>query len=103
MDRVIDYCFEWILGEATASVTFSQKKFVNKLKKLAKQYPDNVEIIAENEDGSICAHVPVSWFKFSPPKKGRTFTDEERAEAAERMKNAREKRKNESAKKEGSI
>ena len=89
MDRVIDNCFEWILGETTASVTFSQKKFVNKLKKLAKQYPDNVEIIAENEDGSICAHVPVSWFKFSPPKKGREFTDEEKQAAAERMLKAR--------------
>lgn len=89
MDRAIDNCFEWILGETTASVTFSQKKFVNKLKKLAKQYPDNVEIIAENEDGSICAHVPVSWFKFSPPKKGREFTEEEKQAAAERMLKAR--------------
>ena len=94
---MIDNCFEWILGNKVASVTFSQKKFVNKLKKYAEKYPNDVQIIAENEDGSICAHVPVSWFKFSPQRQGREFSEKEKAEAAERLRIAREK-KNESVK-----
>ena len=84
--------FEWLTGNTIASVTFSQRKYVNKLKKYAEQYPDEINIIAENKDGSICAHIPIKWFKFSPPRKGREFTDEERAAAAERLKAARSKR-----------
>ena len=86
-----DNCFEWLTGQKRASVTFSQKRFVNKLKKYAGEYPGDIEIVAENEDGSICAHVPVTWFKFSPPRV-REMSDEERAAAAERLKLARSKK-----------
>ena len=88
-----DNCFEWTLGDKYGYVTFSQRKFISKLKKYAKEYSE-VTILAENDDGSIYAKVPVTWFKFSPPKKGREFTEEEKAAVAERMRNAREKRKN---------
>lgn len=94
MDGCIDNCFEWLLNEKTASVTFSQKRYVNKLKRYAKDYPDDVKIIAENSDGSVFAHVPVSWFKFSPPRQGREMTNEEKSAAAERLRNARSNRKN---------
>lgn len=91
-DNCIDNCFEWYTGEKRVSVTFSQRKYVNKLKKYAEKYPDEIEIVKENQDGSIFAHIPISWVKFSPPRQGREFTDEERAEAAERMRKAREKK-----------
>ena len=90
MSGVIDNNFEWTLGEKVGCVTFSQKKFINKVKKYAKDYPDDVKIIAEYDD-CITAHVPVSWFKFSPPRKGREFTEEEKKAVSERLKNARRK------------
>ena len=92
-DNCEDNVFEWITGNKKGSVTFSQKRFITKLKKYAKDYPNDVDIVAENDDGSICAHVPVSWFKFSPPRKGREFTEEEKLAAAERMRLAREKKR----------
>lgn len=84
---------EWYTGDKTVTLSFSQKKYVSKIIKADKNNPD-IDIVAQNEDGSICAHVPLSWIKISPPRKGREFSDEERAMAAERLKVAREIRKN---------
>lgn len=84
---------EWLTGDKVGVVTFSQKRWVSKLLKYAEDYPEDVEIIAKNSDGSVFAHVPVSWFKFSPPRKGREMTDEEKAAAAERLRKARENKK----------
>lgn len=92
MDRCVENVMEWIVDQKVGSVTFSQKRYISKLKKYAEEYPDDVEIIAENTDGSITAHVPVSWFKLSPPRKGREFTEEEKEMAAERLRIAREKK-----------
>ena len=96
LDVCVDNTFEWYTGDKTATATFSQKKWINKLKKLAVDYPDDVEILSgdgEFDEPPIVAHVPSSWFKFSPPKKGRVFTDEEKRAAAARLAEAREKRK----------
>ena len=80
---------EWYTGDNRVTLSFSQKKYVSKIKKYAKNNPE-VEIVAESLDGSICAHIPLSWIKISPPRKGREFTEEERLAAAERLKIARE-------------
>ena len=96
-DVCVDNAFEWYTGETTATVTFSQKKWVNKIKKLAADYPNDVEILSgngETDEPPIVAHVPANWFKFSPPRKGREFTEEEKKAAAVRLAEAREKRKN---------
>ena len=67
---------------------------MNKVLKYAEEYPEEVKILARNQDGSVFAHVPISWFKFSPPRKGREYTEEERAAAGERLREFRN-RKNE--------
>ena len=59
MDRLNENLIEWITGSKTATVTFSQKKFVNRVRKLTEKHPDMVEITAENEDGSVTAHIPL--------------------------------------------
>lgn len=59
MDRLQENLIEWITGSKTATVTFSQKKYINRIKKMAEKHPDIVSIEAENEDGSITAHIPV--------------------------------------------
>ena len=79
---------EFVKNADTATVTLCQGRYVSKLIRLAKEHPDDVHICKENTDGSIVAHVPVSYIKLSAPPK-RELTDEQRAELAERMRNAR--------------
>lgn len=55
--------------DSVASFTTYERRWINKIKKWKEEYPDKVNIIAENEDGTICVHIPKQWFKISPPKK----------------------------------
>lgn len=59
MDRLQENLIEWITGGKVATVTFSQKKFINRIKQMSEKHPELAEIVAENEDGSITAHIPV--------------------------------------------
>lgn len=72
---------EWLNGQQRVTVTLSQAKFINKVKRLAEQRED-VEIVAENKDGSICAHLPLKFIKISAP---RQMTEEQREQARERL------------------
>ena len=82
---------EWLDDEDTISVTFHQKRFVNKIKRLANT-DVNVTILAENEDKSIFAHLPISYLKLSPKRKD-NISVERKAELAERMKTIRPRSK----------
>ena len=85
---------EFLRDQKTATVTFCQKKFINKIKDLADKFPDECRILKENEDGSIVAHIPVKWIKVNnPQRKPRDLSDEEREVLRNRMKLARQKRK----------
>lgn len=57
MDRLKENLIEWITGSDTATVTFSQKKYINRVRRLLQKCPWAGEIVAENEDGSITAHI----------------------------------------------
>lgn len=59
---------EWVNGGKIATLTLNQKKYINRIRKLEIE-DKNVEIIGENEDGSIVAHVPVEYIKIIPPRK----------------------------------
>lgn len=47
--------------------TLTRKKWVNKVMSFAEQYPDEVKICHINKDGSIVAHIPVSYFRICRP------------------------------------
>jgi hypothetical protein len=79
---------EFLTNQQTMTVTFSQGRFIGKVKKLAERYPDEVKIVTENKDGSIVAHMPVSYLMLSNRKK--ELTDEERIAMTERLNKARE-------------
>lgn len=81
---------EWLDGEDVIAVTLHQKRFVNQVRNLAKQ-DKNVEILAQNSDGSIFAHLPISYMKL---RRNRTVnqTAEEKSEWAERMRQLREEK-----------
>lgn len=80
---------EWLNGSDYIGVTLSQRKWINKVELFAKQ-DENVRILARNADGSIYAHLPISYLKLSK-KRTVELTNEEREEIAERFRKARNK------------
>ena len=79
-------CVEFLNNQHTITVSFCMQKWINKVKKLKEQYPDDVKILAENEDGSICAKLPIKYLKISAPKR---VSEEQRRAASERLKKIR--------------
>ena len=90
-DIVPENVLEFLTNQRTVTCTFNAPKWKNKIMRYAESHPDDVKIIAQNES-SILAKIPISWLKISPKRKGREFTDEERAAAAARLRVAREKK-----------
>ena len=58
-------------------------------KKLVEKFPDEVEIVYVNTDGSIVAHLPLRAIKINLTEK-RELTEEQKEVLRERMKIARE-------------
>lgn len=57
--------FEWYEGQKTISVTLYSRRLIHKVQKLAERYPDQVQILASNPDGSIFAHLPLKSLKLN--------------------------------------
>lgn len=83
---------EWLRNSETATVTFTQGRYITKIRKLAEKYPDKVQITAENKDGSIVAHIPVKAIKINIIE-GRELTEDEKKVMAERFAKYRESKK----------
>lgn len=77
------FSFEWIKGSDYAGVTVpSGTAMKSKLLRQAKNNPDEVNIITQNQDGSLFAYIPVNYVKISPPRR---VSDEKREVASERF------------------
>lgn len=82
---------EFISGDHTATVTFTSKKHINRIKKLYEERKDDFKYFVENPDGSICAKLPIKWIKINAgSKEGRVMTEEQKEAARIRLQNARE-------------
>jgi len=75
MDRVKENVIEWIENEDTALCTFSQKKFVNRIRRMVENRTPCVKILVENPDGSILARIPLSAVHITvyAPRKGQFY------------------------------
>lgn len=83
---------EFISGTRTATVTFTNQKHINRIKKLYEERKDDFKYFHENTDGSICAKIPLKWIKLNPgSKNGRVMTEEQKEAARVRLANARNK------------
>lgn len=82
MEPYKENVIEWIRDESQASLTLTQGRFKSRIEKLAVERPGECEILVRNKDGSIVAHVPISWVKIGPP---REVSEEQRRQAKERM------------------
>lgn len=87
---VQDNAIEFLRNAKTAVVTFSQGKYISKIRKLAQEKPNECKIKVENADGSIVATIPTKWIKISPP---RVATEEQIERARELGKRMSELRK----------
>lgn len=74
---------EWVKDDKRATLSLSQRRTITRIKELAEKYPDKCEILAENKDGSLYAHIPVEWVRINP---GMNLTDDQKAERAKRLK-----------------
>ena len=63
MVRDNENVIEWITGQEYIACTFTQKKYINKVRKIALQTPENVPVLVENNDGSIFCHLPLKMLK----------------------------------------
>ena len=87
-ENVIDF----ITGERTATVTFTNRKHINRIKNIYEERKDDFKYFRENHDGSICAKIPLKWIKINPgSKEGRVMTEEQKEAARIRLQNARNK------------
>lgn len=84
MESYNENCIEWISNQHSITCTFSQLKWVNKVKQLQKKHPDKVKIVAENKDGSIVAKMPIKALKLSIIE--RELSEEQRQEMSHRLK-----------------
>ena len=83
---------EFISGTRTATVTFTNKKHINRIKKLYEERKDDFKYFVENPDGSVCAKLPLKWIKINAgSKEGRVMTEEQKEAARIRLANARKK------------
>ena len=87
-DTAQENVIEFLRNQETMTLTLCQGRFITKVRELAKKFPEEVEITAENEDGSIVAHMPVSALHLSIIRKN--ITDEQRQAAIDRLKKAKE-------------
>ena len=91
-ERNMENVVEFISGTRTATVTFTNQKHINRIKKLYEERKDDFKYFIENPDGSICAKLPLKWIKINAgSKEGRVMTEEQKEAARIRLANARKK------------
>lgn len=69
-----------------ATVTFSQPRYISRIKKLAEKYPEECKIVSVDripDEGEIlCAHIPTAWVRINP---GKDLTEEQRNAIGKRL------------------
>ena len=91
-ERNMENVVEFISGTRTATVTFTNQKHINRIKKIYEERKDDFKYFIENKDGSICAKIPLKWIRINPgSKEKRVMTEEQKEAARVRLANARNK------------
>lgn len=90
---------EWISGSHSATVTFTNRKHISRIKKLYEERKDEFRYFHENKDGSVCAKIPLKWVKLNAgalpgsTRAKREMTEEEKQVLRERLAAGRAKAK----------
>ena len=73
---------EWVKDGKQATLSLSQRRTITRIKELAESYPKECQVLAENKDGSVYAHIPVKWIRINPP---RELSEEQRQQITKRL------------------
>lgn len=82
-DNFKETSIDYLTCDSYAVFYSGETKWINKMRGLAKQYPDEVRIQQDNDWGLI-AYIPRNWMKVAPPRKI-NLTEEQRKQRAERL------------------
>lgn len=85
MSELWETNYEHVKGCETFTVTAAEKWSIGMVRRLKEKFPEQVEIVHVNQDGSVLARMPFDWMRIVP-KRCDTLTDEQRAAVAERLK-----------------
>lgn len=81
-DGFSENMIEWVKDAERATLSLSQRRTISRVKQLAAQYPEQCQILRENRDGSLYAHIPVGWVRINP---GMELTEEQKEKKAATM------------------
>ena len=89
---------EWLSGSRSATVTFTNRKHISRIKKLYEERKDEFKYYHENKDGSVCAKIPLKWIRLNPgsvpgTRAKREMSEEEKQVLRERLAAGRAKAK----------
>ncbi|WP_243875103.1 hypothetical protein [Blautia obeum] len=86
ISRTTENAIEFTKHSKRATVTFSQPRYINRIKKLAEKYPEECKIVSVDripDEGEIlCAHIPTAWVRINP---GKDLTEEQRNAIGKRL------------------
>lgn len=94
--EMTENAIEFITGQKTCVATFTNRKHINRIRKLYEERGDEFTYLVENPDGSICAKFPLKWVrinpgaKFDPDKPKKEMSAEQRAKLAAGLQKYRE-------------
>jgi hypothetical protein len=69
LSNIRETAWNHIAGESTGTFYTAEQKWIDRISGWKEEYPDEVDIRYTNKDGSIVAHLPITWFRVKPPKK----------------------------------
>lgn len=59
----------YLNGERYVCVSFTDRKMINRVKKIYEERADEFKYLIQNKDGSICAKFPKKWVRINPGSK----------------------------------
>jgi len=86
MGDIGETSYDHVSGEKYCTATAAEYWSKNMFNKLKEQYPDDITIVAKNEDGSMVVQFPYAWLPRVRPKHTKNLTEEQRTKLSERMK-----------------
>ena len=89
MAHAKETCVEFYGDANYLSWYSSETKYINKMRKLLQEHPNGVKVISD-DDYDMMVHVPKKWFKAPNGPRTRVLTEEQKQQAADRLKKMRE-------------
>lgn len=84
MAELTETVYEHASGENTFTITAAERWSVAMAHRLKREYPDEVQIMATNNDGSMVVHFPFDWMRIIP-KKRITLSEERKEQLREQL------------------